>query len=55
MRVRSLIMGMVAWTLGIAIPAMYSACIVHAAVQEDLSGYSLRDLMKNFNSMPLLM
>jgi hypothetical protein len=55
MRVRSLIMGIVAWTLGVAIPAMYSACIAHAAVKEEGYAYPIRDLMKNFNSMPLLM
>jgi hypothetical protein len=38
MRVRSLIMGMVAWTLAVVVPAAYSACIAHAAVQE--SGYA---------------
>ena len=55
MRVRSLIMGMVAWTLAVAVPAAYSACIAHAAVKEEGRSYAINELMKNFNSMPFIM
>ena len=55
MRVRSLIVGIVAWTLAIGVPALYNVCMAHAAVQDDGHTYAMRDLIKHFNAMPLLM
>ena len=55
MRIHAMLVGLVAWTLAIAVPAAYTVAIAFAAVQEDSYAYSIETLSKRFNAMPALM
>jgi hypothetical protein len=56
MRLNSMVLGILTWTLGIVVPAIYSVHMTRIALSRDTSHfYTASQLMSNFNSMPILM
>ena len=56
MRLNSMALGLLSWTLAVSVPAIYTAVMTCVAIPYDKNHiYTATDLMGNFNSMPVVM
>jgi hypothetical protein len=52
MNQKKILSGVVIWSIGLAIPMLYHAVLMHAAVQEDGHIYSYHAMVKYFFDLP---
>lgn len=52
MNAKKTLAGVVVWSMGLAIPMLYHALLMHAAVQEDGHVYSYHVMVKYFFALP---
>ena len=55
MRLNSMALGLLSWTLAVCVPAAYTVAMSYIAALHDHSSYDVERLMSNFNSMPVVM
>ena len=54
MNAKKVFAGAIVWTIGLLVPMLYHALLMHAAVQEDGYGYSYHHMVKYFFDLPWL-
>jgi len=49
---KKIVAGTIVWSIGLAVPALYHALLMHAAVQEDGYIYSYHVMVRYFFDLP---